>query len=152
MKTKILKNYTYDSLGFPIKLQDVTMISIDGEWSPKIDVRRISENVIRELPHQNERLSGNQIRFIRTYFEMSLREFASKLVNESHAAVAKWEKFELNPTNMDENIESMLRLYIIDKVSVKTKKQAQDFINHFRQIRNMSFLKKSPTPLIIKAV
>jgi hypothetical protein len=152
VKKKILKNYTYSGLGFPIKLKDVTMLLVGGEWSPKIDVRAIANNVIAVLPYQDERLSGNQINFIRTYFEMSLRDFASKVVNESHSAVAKWEKFGTNPTNMDENIESMLRLYIIDKVSVKTKKQAQDFINKFRQIREMSFLKKSPTPLTMKSI
>jgi hypothetical protein len=83
---------------------------------------------------------------------MSLREFAIQVVNESHNAVAKWEKFGTEPTNMDENIESMLRLYIIDKESTKTKKQAQDFIKSFRQIREMNFLKKSPAPLFMKAV
>lgn len=151
MKTKTLKNYSYDGLGFPIKLQNVTMLLVDGEWSPKIDVRKVAENAIRELPYQKERLSGNQIKFIRTYFEMSLREFASQVVNESHNAVAKWEKFGAEPTNMDENIESMLRLYIIDKESTKTKKQAQEFIKSFRQIREMSFLKKSPAPLLMDA-
>jgi DNA-binding transcriptional regulator YiaG len=152
MKTKTLKYFTYDGLGFPIKLQNVLMLLVDGEWTPKIDVRKVAENAIRELPYQKERLSGNQIKFIRTYFEMSLREFASQVVNESHNAVAKWEKFGTESTNMDENIESMLRLYIIDKVSTKSKRQAQDFLNSFRQIRSMNFLKKSPSPLLMEAV
>ncbi|MBH47248.1 MAG: hypothetical protein CME71_03660 [Halobacteriovorax sp.] len=152
MKTKVLKNYIYEGLGFPIKLQDVTMLLIDGDWSPKIDVRKISEKVIRELPYQKERFSGNQIRFVRAYFEMSLRQFASQVVSESHNAVAKWEKFGPGPTSMDENIESMLRLYIIERVTMKSKKQAQVFLDSFRQIREMSFLKKTPAPLLMKAV
>lgn len=152
MKTKVLKSYSYNGLGFPIKLQNVTMVLIDEEWSPKIDVRKVAESTIRELPYQRERLSGSQIKFIRTYFEMSLREFASNVVSESHSAVAKWEKSNLKPTSMDENIESMLRLYIIDKVSVKTKKQAQEFIKSFRLIREMDFIKKSPVPLVVEAV
>ena len=152
MKTKTLKNYSYDGLGFPIKLQNVTMLLIDGEWSPKIDVRKVAENAIRELPYQKERLSGNQVKFIRTYFEMSLREFGPNVVKESHNAVAKWEKFAEEPTNMDENIESMLRLHVIEKVSVRTKKQAQEFIKSFRIIKEMNFLKKSPAPLMMEAV
>lgn len=150
MKTKILKNYTYNGLGFPIKLQNVTMVMLDGEWNPQINVRKIADNAIRELPYQSERFSGDQIKFIRTYFEMSLRKFASEVVSESHNAVAKWEKFGPLSTNMDENIESMLRLYIIDKVSTNTKKQAQEFIKAFRKIRGMTFLKKIPTPLTIE--
>lgn len=152
MKTKTLKHYSYDGLGFAIKLQNVTMLFVDGEWSPKIDVKKVAEYAIRELPYQNERLSGNQVKFIRTYFEMSLRQFATNVVSESHNAVAKWEKFGSEPTNMDQNIESMLRLYIIDKLSTKTKKQAQNFIKSFRQIREMRFLKKSPPPLLMKAL
>lgn len=151
MKTKTAKNYTYNGLGFPIKLQNITLMLIDDEWSPRIDIRKIAVNAIRELPYQKERLTGHQIKFIRTYFEMSLREFASQVVSESHNAVAKWERFGAEPTNMDENIESMLRLYIIDKVSTKTKKQAQEFIKSFRIIREMSFIKKTPKPLLIKA-
>ncbi len=149
MKTKIAKTYTYNGLGFPIKLQNVTLLLVDGEWSPKVDVKKVAENTIRELPFQEERLTGYQIKFIRAYFEMSLRDFAKKVVSESHNAVAKWERFGEGPTNMDENIESMLRLYIIDKVSTKTKKQAQEFIKSFRRIREMRFLKKAPKPLLI---
>ncbi|MCO4756261.1 MAG: hypothetical protein KC478_17395 [Bacteriovoracaceae bacterium] len=152
MKTKIAKTYTYNGLGFPIKLQNVTLLLVDGEWSPKIDVRKVAENTIRELPYQEERLTGYQIKFIRSYFDMSLRDFAKQVVSESHNAVAKWERFGEGPTNMDENIESMLRLYIIDKVSTKTKKQAQEFIKSFRLIREMTFLKKVPKPLKVNAI
>ncbi|MDD4972707.1 MAG: hypothetical protein PHY93_00070 [Bacteriovorax sp.] len=36
---------------------------------PKIDVRKVVEAVIKELPFQKERLTGDQIKFILTYFE-----------------------------------------------------------------------------------
>ncbi len=152
MKKKVLKNYNYEGLGFPIKLQNVTMYLIDGQWSPKIDVRKIADNAIKELPSQKERLTGNQIKFIRTYLEMSLRDFASKVVKESHTAVAKWEKFENKATNMDVNIEMMLRLYIDEQVSVKTKKQQQQFFETYLALREMSFSLNEPAPLLMKAV
>ena len=51
---------------------------------------------------------------------MSLREFA-KVVNESHMAVKKWENFQNEPTNMDKNIEIILRLHVFDYIFIKKK-------------------------------
>ena len=144
MKTKILKKYKYDGLGFPVELHNVTMIQLDGEWHPKIDVRAVAKDVITELPFQKERLTGSQVKFIRSYFEMSLRDFASNVVNESHAAVAKWEKVDNKTTSMDLNIEIMLRLYVHEKVTIKTKKQKSEFFNQYLALRDMNFSLKIP--------
>ncbi|HFN0434705.1 hypothetical protein SC867_09075 [Legionella pneumophila serogroup 2] len=63
---------------------------------------------------QEERLTGNQVKFIRTYFSMSLSEFGKTVVHESHTAVSEWEKCGDEITNMNENTEQVLRLYIIE--------------------------------------
>jgi DNA-binding transcriptional regulator YiaG len=130
MNKKLIKNYVYTGLGFPIELHNVEVVQFDGEIHPKIDVRKISDSVIKSLVLQKDRLTGNQIKFIRTYFSMSLREFA-KVVNESHMAVKKWEDFEDEPTNMDRNIEIMLRLYIYDHVVIKTKTKDHEKIKFY---------------------
>lgn len=152
MKKKTIKSYIYEGLGFPVKLQDVTMLLVDDEWIPKIDVRKTAESVIKELPFQKERLTGNQIKFVRTYFEMSLREFAINVVNESHTAVAKWEKFADKSTNMDVNIEIMLRLYVYEQVVIKTKKHRQSFFGKYVALRDMDFSVKMPSPILMKAI
>jgi len=128
------------------------MVMHSGEWHPKIDARKIAESVIRELPFQVERLTGNQIKFIRTYFEMSLRNFGTKVVNETHSAVAKWEKFGNKSTNMDINIEVMLRLYIYEKVAIKNKKQKAQFFDHYLRLREMNFTTKTPNLRVIAMV
>ena len=117
--------YTYHGLGFPVELDDVELVSINGEMHPKIDIRKISDMVIKSLVLQETRLTGNQIKFIRAYFSMSLREFA-QLVHESHMAVKKWEDFKNDRTNMDLNIEIMLRLHIYDHVALKVKKDKKE--------------------------
>lgn len=144
MKKKTLSKYNYEGLGFPIELVDVEMIFLDGEWLPKIDVRKVADAVIRLIPFQNERITGNQIHFIRTHFGMSLRKFAVEVVKESHMAVSKWEKFGDKSTNMDANIEIMLRLYIYEKVCVKTTKEKQNFYQKFQKIKDAPLLKKEP--------
>jgi len=133
MSKKIEKKFIYSGFGFPVELSDVEMIKIADSFHPKIDVRKLANSVIESLITQKTRFTGNQIKFIRTYFSMSLREF-SKVVNESHTAIMKWEKFADKPTNMDINIEIMLRLYICDRVTMKNKNLKNDFYNQYRKV------------------
>ena len=92
MKTKTEPTFLYEGLGFPIELENVEMVNINGEWHPKIDIHYIANEIIKKLPTQEDRLTGNQVKFIRSYFSMPLREFGEIVVHESHAAVSKWEK------------------------------------------------------------
>ena len=70
---------------------------------------------------QEERLTGNQVKFIRSYFSMPLREFGETVVHESYTTVSEWENCEDEITNMNENTEQVLRLYIIVQTQTKTK-------------------------------
>lgn len=142
MSKKIVKNYTYTGLGFPIELHNVEMVKFEGEFHPKIDVRKIADSAIKSLVTQESRLTGNQIRFIRSYFSMSLRDFA-KVVNESHAAVKKWEDFSDETSNMDLNIEIMLRLYIYDQVVIKTERKKIEFYNRYVELTKIFFQHQS---------
>ncbi|MDC0534976.1 hypothetical protein OAO18_04095 [Francisellaceae bacterium] len=133
METKIVDEYIYTGLLFPIKLEHVEMVFLDNEWHPKIDVIKISEKVIRQLITVPNKLTGNQIKFIRNYFNMSLRKFADTVVNETHNCVAKWEKFGDEPTKMDFNTEQSIRLFICEKTSDKN-----DFYEKYLSIRNLA--------------
>lgn len=137
MKTKTIENFIYEGLGFPIQLKRVQIIYIDGEWHPKIDVHKVSREAIKALVTQNSRLSGNQVKFIRLYFCMTLREFAKQVVHESHTAVSKWEKYGDEATNMDGNIEAMLRLYVYEKQCMKTEKQRNSFYKKYQEVKQL---------------
>ncbi|HAT6977691.1 TPA: hypothetical protein JAN54_05330 [Legionella pneumophila] len=148
MKTKIESTFLYEGLGFPIELENVEMININDEWHPKIDVRYVADEIIKKLAIQEERLTGNQVKFIRSYFSMPLREFGETVVHESHTAVSKWEKCENEITNMNENTEQVLRLYIIEQTQTKTKAQQKNFYSNFRRSRAFVNAKgKKPKPL-----
>lgn len=145
MKKKRLTKYIYEGLGFPIELVNVEMIWIDDGWYPKINVRQIATKVIKMLPFQQERLTGSQIFFVRSYLGMSLRRFAKEVVKESHMAVAKWEQFGQQSTRMDSNTEIMLRLYLYEKVCVKTEQEKKTFFKNYQKIRDVELLKSGPT-------
>lgn len=148
MKTKIVPVFLYEGLGFPIELEHVEMVNIEGEWHPKIDVRYIADEVIKKLATQEERLTGNQVKFIRSYFSMPLRKFGDTVVHESHAAVNKWEKRGNEITNMNENTEQVLRLYIIEKTQTKTKTDQANFYNNFKRSRVFTDTeRKKPKPI-----
>lgn len=133
MNKKLAKTYIYKGLGFPIELNDVEMILVNGKYTPKIDVRSVAEKAIKDLVLQKTKLTGIQVKFVRNYFSFSLREF-SKIVNESHAAINKWEGFNNKPTNMDPNIETTIRLYIYDKVCIKSKADKLNFYDKYHAI------------------
>ncbi len=137
METKTVKNFIYTGLGFPVGIDQVEMIKLEDEWHPKIDVKRVADLTVKMLATHKERLTGNQVKFIRTYFSMSLREFSSQVVHESHTAISKWEKLGDKVTNMDINIEMMLRLYIIERLEAKTVKQRNNFYEKYLELKKI---------------
>lgn len=124
MNAKKVKNYSYEGFGIPIELDEVEMIFIDGDWCPKIDLQKLADEVIAKIAIQQSRLTGSQVKFIRSYYSMSLRDFAEKVVHESHMAVSKWEKKGDLTTNMNTNTEHELRLYIIENIH-KTNRESK---------------------------
>lgn len=143
MKTKIKKNYIYEGLGFPIQLDQVELVEIDGEWHPKVNVKKVADLVIRNLATQEGRLTGNQVKFIRSYFSMPLREFGEKVVHESHMAVSKWEKKGDLPTIMNSNTEHELRLFIIENLHEKDKVSKSKFYDLYLSTKQF-FKSKGP--------
>jgi DNA-binding transcriptional regulator YiaG len=138
MTKKIAKTYIYEGLEFPIELHNVELVLVNGEYAPKIDVRGVADEAVTSLVLQKTRLTGNQIKFIRSYFSASLRDFA-KIVHESHAAVKKWEDFKNKSTNMDTNIETRIRLYIYDKTCVKNERDKIKFYDHYQAINEILY-------------
>jgi len=147
MKTKRVENYNYHGLGFPIELNDVEMVYLENDWHPRIDVKKIADDAIAKLAVHETRLTGNQVKFIRSYYSMPLREFGQKVVHESHMAVSKWEKKGEFPTNMNANTEHELRLYIIEKLlsrSHGSKLKFYDFYIATKRFFSMDQDKSSP--------
>ncbi len=130
--SKKKKNYVYNGLGFPILLKEAEFRKIRGEWLLKVDVKKVSDEVIRALPTKSAGLTGAEIRFIRTYFDLSKRALASEL-NVSHTAVNKWESAEQDRAKIDSHIEIMLRAYI--KIKLREDK---DFSNFFKGLMDES--------------
>lgn len=119
-KEKVIKNFLYKGLGFPILLDQVLLQEIRGEWLPRIDVEKLADKIFKRLPSKPSRLTGNEIKFIRTYLDKSKPAFA-EIFKLSHTAVTKWEKVGNSPAPMAPSQEMVLRLYLEDQLKVSEK-------------------------------
>jgi transcriptional regulator with XRE-family HTH domain len=132
-KTKNEKNYLYEGLGFPVRLASVTLVNYKGDWLPQVDVLELERTVAKSLSESHINLTGNHIRFIRSFLKQSLREFA-KSIGVSHIAVKKWESKENKPTAMTYPTEVVIRLLFREAVR-RSEKKAMDstekYLNQF---------------------
>lgn len=133
MKTKTVNNYLYDGLGFPVKLSSVTLVNYKGTWLPKVDVLKTAQNVAKILSDSHIKLSGNHVRFIRSYLNQSLRDFA-KSIGVSHIAVKKWESKDNKVTSMAYPTEVVIRLLLREAVRRSEKKvldSTEKYLNQY---------------------
>ncbi len=117
MKETKRDTFIYEGLGFPIRLINVPMKKVFGEWAININFNTLQIAALNMLARKPTALTGGELRFIIDYLEMSTRDFA-KLFGVTHAAVVKWEKEE---TKMNPSTEVYLRLYILNYLKVTDK-------------------------------
>jgi DNA-binding transcriptional regulator YiaG len=114
-----IKNYEWNGFGFPIIFDQLPGIKMRGKLIPDIDMEIFSKPLIEFIcANQDIPLSGNQVKFIRNYFGMSLREFA-KTMNIKHQSVMRWEEKKQSAARIDVNTEIVLRLMILKKLKSK---------------------------------
>lgn len=112
---KIEKEIVYEGLGFPVVLRNVPMIEIRGVWTPDIDLNVLQKVVLLALAHHSADLTGNQIRFIRSWLGLTQSEF-SKLFGITHPAIVKWEKTKNKASKMSLTTQRDLRLCLLDQL------------------------------------
>jgi DNA-binding transcriptional regulator YiaG len=115
-KTK-KKTLIFEGLGFPIRLVNVPLKKVYGEWVFDFSMGALQKVVLNMIARKTSPITGQELRFIIDYFEMSYRDFA-KIFGVSHVAVVKWEKGE---SRMNSSTEIYLRLYILNHLKVTDK-------------------------------
>jgi DNA-binding transcriptional regulator YiaG len=87
---QMIKKLTYNGFGFPVVLHDVPAKMIRGNIEPVINYKTLGAEAIQELCRKKTPLTGNQMKFIRQYLDITLRDFA-KIFGVTHHAAMKWE-------------------------------------------------------------
>ena len=138
METKIQKEFLETGFGFPVRLINVPMIKVRGEWTPNVNYNALADEVLLALSRKGSRLTGAEVRFIRTHFEMTLQEFAKRF-SVTHVAVLKWEKTKHTATVMGWATEKDVRLFVVTKLG----SQAPAFAELYSSLETMPARKSS---------
>jgi len=107
----------FEGLGFPIILVDAPWKKVFGEWALDINFKKLQEVALQTLIHKPSPLTGDELRFIRKFLEMSTATFG-KLFGVSHVAVVKWEN---DRTQINPSTELCIRLHVMDQLLPKDK-------------------------------
>lgn len=116
-KDRKIETFIYEGLGFPVKLINVPMKKVLGEWALDINLGQFQSHILQLLVHKKQPLTSAEIRFIRKYFELTTTNFG-KIFGVTHAAVLKWES---GPKNIPPTTELCLRLFVLDRLKAKNE-------------------------------
>jgi DNA-binding transcriptional regulator YiaG len=130
MVNKKTKTFVFKGLGFPIKLIDVPMKKMAGEWVVDIDMNKFQIFILKFLISKTPPLTKDELRFIRKYLFMTTVEFGN-LFGMTHTAVSQWES---GRRNISPTLELCIRLYVFDHLHPKD--------NEFRNLYQRIDLKK----------
>ena len=117
MKNKKKSTFVFEGLGFPVKLIQVPMKKVLGEWCIDINMNKLMLVILEALVHKPIPLTGDELRFIRSYLDMTTTEFG-KLFGVSHVAVLKWEK---KKNRVSPSLDFCIRLHVLDHLKAKDK-------------------------------
>lgn len=141
---KKIENVIYEDLGFPILLINCPMKKSFGEWFLDIDLEKLQRGLLELLIRKPVPLTGDEIRFIRKYFELTTTEFG-KLFYVTHSAVLKWEKDDTPPPTTD----VCIRFFVLERLHKKDSEFGKLYREvHFEDSQNK---KISHEPLRIEA-
>lgn len=133
MKRQKTETFVYEGLGFPIKLIDVPMKKMCGEWVIDIDMVELQLVVLRYLVYKPTRLTKDELRFIRKFLVLTTSDFGRSF-GVSHAAVLQWEK---GKRRLTPSTEFCIRLHVLNHLHAKSKE--------FRSLFNTISLEKLST-------
>jgi hypothetical protein len=145
METKVQKRFIDRGCGFPITLFNVPMVKVHGIWTPKINYNELALVVLRALAHKESRLTGDEVKFIRTYFELTLQMFAKRFC-VTHVAALKWEKAHNQLTAMSWTTEKDIRLFILSNLAAK----ADELVHLYHELVLLPDRKPGPIHLDAK--
>ena len=129
MKKKIQKIYQDNGFGFPVTLLNVPLLQVRGEWLPSVNQKELQSLVIQALVVKPARLTGNEVRFIRQFNQMTLEQFAERF-DVTHPAVLKWEKSKNSITGMAWTTEKDIRLFALNALNPR----AQQFMAAYQRL------------------
>ena len=107
----------YNGFGFTIHLINPPYFKyLDGSDVLDVHYGKLEKNVLKMLTKKKSPITGSQLRFIRSTFQMTQNQFSGFLNLANQAMISKYESAENDFSGMDTNTEILLRLKILEKI------------------------------------
>ena len=127
MEKKIMKVYVDHGFGFPVRISNAPMIKVRGIWALNVNQNELTTAAALALSHEKSLLTGNQLKFIRYFFKMTLKKFGDRF-GVAHSTVINWEKKGDQPTKMEWGTEKDLRMEVMHHVYKNPEKIGDLFV------------------------
>lgn len=102
------KPLVYTALGFPVVIVNPTWRIFEGEEVLDISPKDIMDAVFSMIPEKRGRLTGAEVRFLRSYMKLTQEAFG-RMIGVDHSSIAKWEAKKQEVTGMEIQVEFLLR-------------------------------------------
>lgn len=112
---KILENYIFKGFGFDVLLKNVKIKMIDGEEYPAINLNELKNIIAKNLLSSKHRLTGNQLKFVRTYLQLSLDNISEKIHIPS-STLRSWENKGSEFTGFSLEQEKAFRIFAVNYI------------------------------------
>lgn len=141
---RTVQHYTDYGFGFPVILDEVEIREFLGEEIPIINLNELEDQVVQAIPNRVGRLTGDEVRFVRLHFGMTLTTFGN-LLGVSHPAVKQWEMKASSFTGMEWAKEKILRL----EIALRSGCHGNEFEQLFRDLENERPIASEPLRVVL---
>ncbi|MBM4251921.1 MAG: hypothetical protein FJ146_08110 [Deltaproteobacteria bacterium] len=111
---KVVKNFIYGGLGFPVIFRSVEVKEVMGELVPNINHRKLQDEAFLALLSANFKFSGAHLSFVRNYMGLKQEDLGLRLGLSGHSMVSKWEKKRADATGMSSAVEAGVRILMYE--------------------------------------
>ncbi len=120
--SKVLETYTFTGFGFDVLLKNVVIKKVHGEEFPDINMNELKLMTAKALLRNQQRLNGNQLKFLRTFLKMSFDDVSKKILVAS-STLRSWEGKGKDFTGLSLEQEKAFRIMAINKILDSEKSQ-----------------------------
>ncbi len=157
MQRKTESEYITRLPGFPVLIRNAPFRRVRGDWALDLSPDRLRQAVLWALAHKPAPLTGSEVRYVRHWMELPLRDFAELCAMTSHQSVMKWESKEDQPTGMHRSTEILLRCRILEalpeevweRFEVQSERGREGFVH---RLEALSDFESDADPVMIELV
>lgn len=118
--SKVAETYIFKGFGFDILLKNVVIKKVDDDEYPDINMNELKLDTAKALLASKQRLTGYQIKFLRTFLKMSFDNVESK-IRVPASTLRSWESKGSEFTNLSLEHEKAFRIMLITQILEREK-------------------------------